>query len=60
MLRLTCSTRDRQVHDRASAITGSSRAARRAGHTLNRMPVPVAVPNAANTAHQGAATGSAG
>ncbi len=60
ILCFTRSTRSQQIHDRASAITGSSRAARRAGHTLNRMPVPNAVPNAASTAHHGADTGSAG
>ncbi len=52
-----------QKHDRhllAKASTGSSRAARRAGITLNRMPVRNAVPNAASTAHHGAATGNEG
>src|SRR5450631_2045986 len=47
-------------YDLASAITGSSLAARRAGHTLNRIPVPSDVPSAASTAHQGAATGNDG
>src|SRR5674476_658235 len=44
----------------ASAATGSSCAARRAGHTLNRMPVPIAMPQAASTAHQGGETGRLG
>ena len=47
-------------HLPASAVTASSRAARRAGHTLNKMPVPSDVPIAATTAHQGALTGNKG
>jgi hypothetical protein len=44
----------------ANAATGSSLAARRAGHTLNKMPVPSAVPQAASTAHHGGLTGKLG
>ena len=44
----------------ANAATGSSFAARRAGHTLNKMPVLNAVPQAASTAHHGGETGKLG
>jgi len=48
------------VYRPANAATGSNLAARRAGHTLNKMPVLKAVPQAASTAHQGGETGKLG
>ncbi len=43
-----------------SDCTGSSRAARRAGSTPNRMPVPSAVPSPASTAQSGGKAGNSG
>jgi hypothetical protein len=47
-------------HLRESACTGSIRAARRAGRTLNVRPVAMATPSAAAIDHQGVPTGKAG